>query len=184
MGSQKSAVLNTDEIVKIPGTISQHKQTLQLCQTLSFEDKITDIIRKLIERKQLIKAVRFICTVKLFNKFPPVPLLKQFVENAKKCCTEIFSKEISDDEEEKVVDDRIADLRSVIQCIEDHSLELQYPTTDIMMEIHRLGKPKENLKVVLCLPCNVEKQEQRKGRKRSSSTVCPTSHTYQLRNRT
>lgn len=41
MGSQKSAVLNTDEIVKLPGTISQHKQTLQLCQTLSFEDKIT-----------------------------------------------------------------------------------------------------------------------------------------------
>jgi chromosome segregation ATPase len=40
VGSQMSALLNADEIVKLVGIISQHKQTLQLFQTLGFEDKI------------------------------------------------------------------------------------------------------------------------------------------------
>ena len=88
--------------------------------------------------------------------------------------------------QEKVVDDQIADLKSLIQCIEDHSLESQYPPIDIMMEIQWLGELKENPNLVLSLPSNVEKQEQKKGRKRSSScTASPTSHhTYKLRSRT
>lgn len=57
-----------------------------------------DIIWNLIERKQLIEAVRLICTFKLNDKFPPVPLLIEFVEDAKKCCSEIFSKVKSHDE--------------------------------------------------------------------------------------
>ncbi|KAM5561413.1 hypothetical protein ABKV19_022152 [Rosa sericea] len=149
----------------------------------SFE-VIPGIIRNLIERKQLLKAVTFICTFKQIDKFPPVPLLKEFVEDAKKSCTEILSIEISHDVKEKVVDDLIADLRAVVQCIEDHSLESQYSPTDFMMEIQGLGELKENPKLVLSLPSNVEKQEQRKGRKRSSSIALPTSHTYQLRKRT
>ncbi|XP_062004997.1 uncharacterized protein LOC133722193 [Rosa rugosa] len=150
----------------------------------SFE-VIPGIIRNLIERKQLLKAVTYICTFKQIDKFPPVPLLKEFVEDAKKSCTElIFSKEISHDVKEKVVDDLIADLRAVIQCIEDHSLESQYPPTDFSILIQGLGELKENPKLVLSLPSNVEKQEQRKGRKRSSSSAPSTSHTYQLRKRT
>nr|XP_011466365.1 PREDICTED: uncharacterized protein LOC105352071 isoform X2 [Fragaria vesca subsp. vesca] len=76
---------------------------------------ITGTIRILIERKQLIKAVPFICNFKQNDEFPLVPLLREYVQ--KKSCTEIFSKDISHDEKEKVVDDRMADLRALIQCI-------------------------------------------------------------------
>lgn len=41
-------------------------------------------IRDLIERKQLIKAVRLICTFKLTDRFPPVVLLNKYVEDARK----------------------------------------------------------------------------------------------------
>jgi hypothetical protein len=44
---------------------------------------IADLIRNLIERKQLPEAVRFICTFKLIDKLPPTPLLKEYVEDAK-----------------------------------------------------------------------------------------------------
>ncbi|XP_024187198.1 centromere-associated protein E [Rosa chinensis] len=177
VGGELSALLDADEILKLLGMISQHKQTLQLCQTLGFEDKIPDIIWNLIERKQLIEAVRFICTFKLNDEFPPVPLLIEFVEDAKKCCSEMLSEVKSHDEKEKFVDDRIADLRAVVQCIEDHGLESQYQSIDILMDIQGLQRLKENGKLVLSLPPSVEKQKQRKGRKQSSST-------YQLRKRT
>ncbi|KAL6132643.1 hypothetical protein ACLB2K_064883 [Fragaria x ananassa] len=65
----------------------------------SFE-VIPGIIRNRIERKQLIEAVTYICNFKQIDKFPLVPLLKEYVEYAKKSCTEIFSKEISHDEKE------------------------------------------------------------------------------------
>lgn len=65
---------------------------------LQFVLHLADIIRDLIERKQLIEAVRFICTFKLNDKFPPAPLLIEFVEDAKKYCSEIFSKVKSHDE--------------------------------------------------------------------------------------
>nr|XP_011466364.1 PREDICTED: uncharacterized protein LOC105352071 isoform X1 [Fragaria vesca subsp. vesca] len=71
---------------------------------------ITGTIRILIERKQLIKAVPFICNFKQNDEFPLVPLLREYVQ--KKSCTEIFSKDISHDEKEKVVDDQIAGLKS------------------------------------------------------------------------
>ena len=43
----------------------------------------TDFIKNLIERKIYIKAVRFICAFKLVDKFPPVPLLKKYLENSR-----------------------------------------------------------------------------------------------------
>lgn len=43
---------------------------------------IADFIRNLIERKQLIEAIRFICTFNLIDKFPPALLLKEYMEDA------------------------------------------------------------------------------------------------------
>ena len=37
----------------------------------------------LVERRQLMEAVGLICTFNLINKFPPVPLLKEYVEDEK-----------------------------------------------------------------------------------------------------
>nr|XP_011466357.1 PREDICTED: uncharacterized protein LOC101312649 [Fragaria vesca subsp. vesca] len=120
----------------------------------SFE-VIPGIIRNLIVRKQLIRAVTFICNFKQIDMFPL----------------------------EKVVDYQIAGLRAVIQCIEDHSLESQYSPIDIMREIEGLGELKENPNLVLSLLSNVENHEQKKGRKQSSRVGMPISHTYQLRKR-
>lgn len=53
---------------------------------------VTDFIRDLIEKKQLIEAVRLICPFKLIDKFPPVPLLEEFVENAKLLCTQMSKR--------------------------------------------------------------------------------------------
>ena len=59
---------------------------------------IADLIRDLIERKQLPEAVRFICTFKLIDTFPLVPLLEKYVEAAMKWFETIFRLNITPDE--------------------------------------------------------------------------------------
>lgn len=59
---------------------------------------IAEFIRILVERKQLMEAVRLICTFKLINKFPPVPLLKQYVEEKMKCCSNGYREKKLHDE--------------------------------------------------------------------------------------
>lgn len=56
---------------------------------------IADFIGKLIEKNKLIEAVRSLCALKLNDKFPTVPLLKAYVEDAKKWSEVICSLKIS-----------------------------------------------------------------------------------------
>ncbi|KAK9919673.1 hypothetical protein M0R45_028258 [Rubus argutus] len=160
--------LNVDEIVNLLGMISQHKQALEFCQTLGSADKIpAEFIRILVERRQLMEAVGLICTFNLINKFPPVPLLKEYVEEKMKCCSNGYSKKKLHDEKVKVVDQHITDLRAVINLIKDCNLESEYPSSNIEIEITQLERVKENWRIVQSE--NLDK-EQKRGTKRSSST--------------
>ncbi|XP_028957316.2 FRIGIDA-like protein 5 [Malus domestica] len=133
--------LKEDEIKKILGMICQHKQALKICQTLGF---VPEFVKKLIERKQLLEAARLICTFKIAEKLPPVPLLKEYVEGARKSCRTMWRKKKSLDEKEEVVDHLIADLRAVTQCFQDYNLESDYPSKGIDILIVELVKMKEN----------------------------------------
>lgn len=199
-GCQMPQFFTADEVVNLLGVISHHKQTLELCKNLDFADKIPDVIRIFIERKQLLEAVRFICTFKLTDQFPPVPLLNEYVEDVKKCWSETFSKENSLVEQKNAVHERLTNLRDVVQCVGDYNLKSEYSLVDIINYILELEKLKENLKsvaslnimvktkglgqlkekreVVLCLPSSVDKQKYRKLKKRSSSTFAPSFRTY------
>ncbi|XP_004289336.1 PREDICTED: uncharacterized protein LOC101312005 [Fragaria vesca subsp. vesca] len=160
--------LDIDEIVKLLGMISQNKEALEFCQTLPYADKIPgEFIHCLVERKQLMEAIEFICSFKLIKKFPPAPLLKEYVKEKMKCCRDDYTKEKINDGKVKVVDLYVTDLRAVINLIKDCNLESEYPSSKVEMEISELEKVKEKwCKVQLN---NVDK-EQKKGTKRRSST--------------
>lgn len=49
-----------------------------------------DIIQELISRGQQLDAVHFTYEVGLVDKFPPVPLLKAFLKDAKKAASSIL----------------------------------------------------------------------------------------------
>ncbi|ONI04686.1 hypothetical protein PRUPE_6G334600 [Prunus persica] len=156
--------LNGDEIKKLLGMIYQHKQALELCLTLGFADKIPDFIQNLIERKQLFEAFRFICTFKVNDKFSSVPLLKEYVEGARKSYRTTWRKKKSLDGKNEVVDHQIADLRAVIQCIEDYHLDSEYPSKDIEIQIVQLEKMKENWrKMAKSLGSKAEQEEKSLG---------------------
>lgn len=50
----------------------------------------TDMIQELISKGQQLDAVHFTYEVGLVNKFPPVPLLKAFLKDAKKAAASIM----------------------------------------------------------------------------------------------
>ncbi|XP_008246561.1 PREDICTED: uncharacterized protein LOC103344716 isoform X2 [Prunus mume] len=153
------------DMVSLLGRISQDKQTRELCQKLSFADKIpAHFIRNLIERRQLIEAVRLICTFKLIDTFPAVPLLEKFVENTKNWNRRICKTKKSLDEKVKVLDNEIADLRAVIQCIRDCNLESVYPSGKIELQIAMVEKIKEGQRrSAISLACKVGRQEENKS---------------------
>ncbi|KAB2616609.1 CAP-Gly domain-containing linker protein 1-like [Pyrus ussuriensis x Pyrus communis] len=95
--------------------------------TKELQSLIPDMIQGLIEKKLFIEAVRWICMFKLTDMFPPVPLLEKFVENTKRFCRKVGKGKKSLDEKDKVINDQIADLRAVIECIKDCDLEAMYP---------------------------------------------------------
>ncbi|XP_062026785.1 FRIGIDA-like protein 1 isoform X2 [Rosa rugosa] len=162
------STLNEDEIVKLLGKISQHKQSLELCQTHGFADKIAGLIGKLIEMKQVIDAVRSICLFKLIDKFPPVPLLKAYVQDAKEWSELVCSLKISDAEKEKAVNGKIADLRAVIQCIKDCNLASEYPSMTVEMQIDQLQILEENWRP----SCVSKVKQQERKRKRPNIRWC------------
>ncbi|XP_050384126.1 uncharacterized protein LOC126800757 [Argentina anserina] len=194
---EMGSVLNAGEVVKLIGVISRSNEIVKLCQGVDSADKMRDVIRILIERKQLIEAVSFICTFKLTAEFPPKPLLNEFVEDAEMWWSETFSQKKSLVGKENAVDDRITSLRAVVQCVKDYNLQSKYSLADIVDEISELDKLKENLhsvasldimmktkkigkleekrEVVLCLP-SYDKQHQRKRRK--PSTCSPSFRTF------
>ncbi|KAM1095627.1 hypothetical protein EV2_010784 [Malus domestica] len=170
------------EILVFLGRISQQKQALEACQTLGLADKIPDFIRNLIEKKQLIEAVRLICPFKLIDKFHPVPLLKEFVENAKRLCIQNSKRSKSLDEKDKCINNQIADLRVVIQCIKGCNLEFEYPSKFIETRIAFLEKLKEDRRRPKTSPPSkveqhnqknspVSKVEQQEQKKASASKV-------------
>ncbi|XP_034221380.1 cytadherence high molecular weight protein 2-like isoform X4 [Prunus dulcis] len=135
-----TSTYNARELQSLLAIVAQTEHATELCQTLDITEKAPDFIQNLIERKQLIEAIRFICTFNLIDKFPPAPLLKEYMEDAWQSFWTIWLAKESLDEKNKVVDKQIADLRAVIQCIKDYNLESEYASKDIEIQIVELEK--------------------------------------------
>ncbi|XP_062003487.1 FRIGIDA-like protein 5 [Rosa rugosa] len=163
--------LHEDEIVMLLRRVSQHKRSLELCQTHGFADYVPDFIQKLIERKLLMVAVRSIYAFKLFDKLPPVPLLKEHVDDVMMCSEVIYRSQIIPDEKDKALDGKIADLRAAIQCIKDYNLESEYPSKTVELQIVQLDEMRK-AKWRSLEPSLVPKveQEERKRKKPCSSS--------------
>ncbi|KAL6278715.1 hypothetical protein ACE6H2_022316 [Prunus campanulata] len=141
-------------------------------ETVIFVLHADHFIRNLIEGRQLIEAVRLICTFKLFDTFPPVLLLEKFVDNTKICNKRIRKKKKSLDEKVEVLDNEIAEFRAVIQCIKDCNLESVYPSGKIEHQLALVEKIKEDLvekikddqrRSATSLACKVGQHEENKS---------------------
>ncbi|CAL4917784.1 unnamed protein product [Urochloa decumbens] len=86
---------DADEITRLFGNLApQTKNTcLELCERLGLIEKMTDSVNHFIENGQPLDAIRLAHTFNLTHKYPPLTIMKDYVENAKKTAEDILSKE-------------------------------------------------------------------------------------------
>ncbi|KAH1083188.1 hypothetical protein J1N35_022949 [Gossypium stocksii] len=124
---QLGDAFDADELVNFLVFVAQHIQTPELFKVLGLGDKITGFIRTLVEKKQHMEAIRFIYAFEQVNEFPPVPVLKDFINHSKIEAKRIFREGKNTPEARNEANTkRIADARAVVQFIEDHKLEYEY----------------------------------------------------------
>ena len=70
-----------------------------------------------------VEAVYFAHAAGLFEKFPPVPLLKAYLKNSKKATLATLKSGNNSAAVNENTKELIA-LRTVIKCIEEHTLEI------------------------------------------------------------
>ncbi|XP_052188426.1 FRIGIDA-like protein 4a [Diospyros lotus] len=131
------------------------KQMPKLAVSLGLGDKMPDLIEELISRGQQVDAIHFTFEVGLQDKFPPVPLLKAFLKDAKKAATSILvDPKNSGRAAHLAARKEQSALRAVIKCIEEYKLEAEFPPENLKKRLEQLEKTKSEKKKAAAVPAN------------------------------
>ncbi|XP_027116290.2 FRIGIDA-like protein 4a [Coffea arabica] len=131
------------------------KQMPKLAVSLGLADKMPDIIEELISRGQQVDAVHFIFEVDLVDEFPPVPLLKAFLKDAKKLATSILGDPNNTGRAAHMAAKKEQSaIRAVIKCIEEYKLEAEFPPENLKKRLEQLEKTKTEKRKPVVVPAN------------------------------
>ncbi|KAL3505922.1 hypothetical protein ACH5RR_031304 [Cinchona calisaya] len=131
------------------------KQMPKLAVSLGLYDQMPDMIEELISRGQQVDAVHFIYEVGLVDKFPPVPLLKAFLKDAKKVATSILEDPNNSGRAAHLAAKKEQSaLRAVIKCIEEYKLEADFPSENLKKRLEQLEKTKTEKRKPVAVPAN------------------------------
>ncbi|CAL5337660.1 hypothetical protein CsSME_00020912 [Camellia sinensis var. sinensis] len=131
------------------------KQMPKLAVSLGLGDKMPDMIEELINRGQQVDAVHFTFEVGLEGKFPPVPLLKAFLNDAKKAADSILEDPNNSGRATHLAARKEQSaLRAVIKCIEEYKLEAEFPSENLRKRLDQLEKSKTEKKKPAAVPAN------------------------------
>ncbi|KAK4798837.1 hypothetical protein SAY86_031163 [Trapa natans] len=123
------------------------KQMPKLAVSLGLGDEMPDIIQELISRGQHLDAVHFTYEVGLVDKFPPVPLLKAFLKDAKKAAASILEDPNNAGRAASLAARKEQSaLKAVIKCIEEYKLDSQFPSENLKKRLEQLEKGKTEKK--------------------------------------
>nr|GMD87117.1 FRIGIDA-like protein 4A [Ipomoea batatas] len=123
------------------------KQMPKLAVSLGLTDKMPEMIEELISRGQQLDAVHFSCEVGLVDKFPPVPLLKDFLKDAKKSAAAILEDPSNSGRAAHLAAKKeLSAVRSVLKCIEEYKLEAEFPPENLKKRLEELEKSKTEKK--------------------------------------
>ncbi|KAJ8543231.1 hypothetical protein K7X08_005754 [Anisodus acutangulus] len=123
------------------------KQMPKLAISLGLGDKMPEMIEELISRGQQVDAVHFTHEVGLADKFPPVPLLKDFLKDAKKAAAAILEDPNNSGRAAHFAAKKEQSaIRSVLKCIEEYKLEAEFPPDNLKKQLEQLEKPRNEKK--------------------------------------
>ncbi|KAF9590704.1 hypothetical protein IFM89_036828 [Coptis chinensis] len=159
---------DSSEVLDLAVSIARRKQAIDLLRALRMPDKIPDFIQKLTSNGKQLEAVKFVYAFELVDKFPPVPLLKDYFKQSKKVAQEIRNKgNHSVQSLNEATAKELAAVKAIIKCIEEHNLESQYPRGILDKRVEQLEKQKASKKRPAVGPTPADKKQQQQfGNKR------------------
>ncbi|XP_022720191.1 FRIGIDA-like protein 3 [Durio zibethinus] len=136
--------------------VSHRRQIIDLCRSLGLSEKRPSVIEVLVNNRRQIDVVNLAFAFGLTEQFSLVPLLKSYLEEARKASSPawpgndspttrvFFTPLIQGDSLDRsrldqlsyqlavglgteVSEQELTTLKAVIKCIEEHNLEEQYP---------------------------------------------------------
>ncbi|XP_073303050.1 FRIGIDA-like protein 2 [Primulina huaijiensis] len=138
---------DANELINVVVMIARCRQAVELCQAIELQSRVSDIVKKLIDKGKQLLALKFVFEFELIDEFSPVPLLKAYVNNSEKLSQKVLkSGKGSRQSLNEAATKEINALKAVIKCIEDHSLESQYPKSVLVKRIEKLEKEKGDRK--------------------------------------
>lgn len=128
---------------KLVVSFSWRKQMPKLAVALGLEDQMSDIVEELIVKGQQLDAINFAYESGIQDKFPPVPLLKSYLKDAKKAAA-LMSEERNNSGQAANNSSRkeSSAIRAVMKCIEEHKLEAEFPPENLQKRLENLEKAK------------------------------------------
>eukprot|EP01018_Ginkgo_biloba_P024170 Gb_40916 [translate_table: standard] len=136
-----------DDLCKFVLAVSWRRQIPKLCSSLGLSEKMQDIVEELVNKGREIEAVYFAHASGLFEKFPPVPLLKAYLKNSKKdTLASLKSGNDSVAALNEANTKELTALRAVIKCIEEHKLEYLFPPDSLQKRLVQLEKTRAERK--------------------------------------
>lgn len=121
----------------------------KLTLAVGLEDEMDDIIEELIAKGQQLDAVNFAYEAGLQDKYPPVPLLKSYLDESVKSSSFVADNQQTGNNAGRKEQ---AALRAAIKCIEDHNLSSEFPLKDLHSRLETLEKAKIDKKKPLPSP--------------------------------
>ncbi|XP_059300745.1 FRIGIDA-like protein 3 isoform X1 [Lycium ferocissimum] len=137
---------NQENLSKLIPMVSRRRQTADLCRSLGLSDRMPGVIDVLINNGRHIDAVNLAFAFELTQQFPPVSLLKSYLNEASKTSIPLNSGNPSPTVQNDVNEKELSALKAVLKCIEDHKLEEQYPVDPLQKRVLQLEKAKADKK--------------------------------------
>ncbi|GAB2258550.1 hypothetical protein Droror1_Dr00014710 [Drosera rotundifolia] len=149
------------------------KIVCRLCRMLGLEDKAPELVRKLVQERKQLMAVKFVHEMNLTDKYPLVPLLKSYLNEANKDIKRarrqgnklVASGDITPKDVLRrggfANSKEMAALKAVHQYIKNYNLEAEYPIEAIEKKIRIIEEQKAKKAAIRALGSgqNVQKKE-------------------------
>ncbi|KAE8734926.1 Kinase superfamily protein [Hibiscus syriacus] len=155
------AVVDKGELVGHFFVAAGCRKAVMLCRSIGLGEKVYDLIQKLVDNGKQHLAVRFIFEFGLAEKFPPVPLLDNYLKETKKLAEQVCVDGKNSYRSLNVAAEKeIGVLKSVIKVIKDCRLEAEYPQECLQDRLEQLEMQLADRKRTAKLTAAWSKQQQ------------------------
>lgn len=141
-----SEEFHEDELCKLVLAVSRRRQAPELCRSLGLVHRMPGVVETLVKTGRHVDAVHFAHAFQLTESFPPVPLLKEYLNNVKGSTQENTSDAAAAGGQKDANNREMSALRVVIRCIEEYKLQEEYPLDPLKKRVALLEKAKYDKK--------------------------------------